>query len=158
ASSSTTPRRRSSRIGSATRSASSSRRASISARSTGRRAGSSTSPCNSEPAGSARRADMTPQGNFMVAAAIRPDCETALRQLLATMNLMPGVVDPQNALFPFCYFATLHVARFVILKDETLGDRPADDPFRDAPLWLVFLGDCDGEGGAFIAEAAAKSD
>ena len=65
---------------------------------------------------------MTPQSNFMVAAPIMPDREDALRALLATMTVQPGVVDPNNALVPFARFDRLHVARFVILHDETLGD------------------------------------
>ena len=61
---------------------------------------------------------MTPQSNFMVAAPIAPGREPALRTLLATMNLAPGVVDPNNELVPFARFAGLHVARFVILHDD----------------------------------------
>ena len=100
---------------------------------------------------------MTPQANFMVVAAIRPEREEALRALLATMNRRPGVVDPENPLFPFRRLERLHVARFVILKDETLRDRPPDDPFPDPPIWLAFLGDCDGEAGALLEQAVTEA-
>ena len=99
---------------------------------------------------------MTPQDNFMVAAPIRTDQEPALRALLATMNVRPGVVDANNALVPFARFERLHVARFVILCDETLDDlRQYGVAFDDVPVWLVFLGDCDGPGEALLAELAS---
>jgi hypothetical protein len=98
---------------------------------------------------------MTPQSNFMVAAPIMPDREDALRALLATMTVQPGVVDPNNALVPFARFDRLHVARFVILHDETLGDLAQyGTAFPDAPIWLVFLGDCDGPADSILAEFA----
>src|SRR5690348_6844316 len=100
---------------------------------------------------------MTPQSNFMVAAVLRPERAEALRGLLATMNRRPGVVDPENALVPFARFEMLHVARFVILDDATLADRPPEDPFPDAPLWFVFLGDCDGAADAMLAALAAQA-
>ena len=101
---------------------------------------------------------MTPQSNFMVAAPVAPGREDALRALLATMNLAPGVVDPDNALVPFARFDRLHVARFVILHDETLGDLTQYGvTFPDAPVWLVFLGDCDGTTDAMLAELVARA-
>jgi hypothetical protein len=101
---------------------------------------------------------MTPQSNFMVAAPIAYDREDALRSLLATMNRQPGVVDSDNALVPFARFERLHVARFVILRDETIGDlAQAGAAFPDAPVWLVFLGDCDGPGETMLAEFAAHA-
>jgi hypothetical protein len=101
---------------------------------------------------------MMPQANFMVAAPIATDREGALRALLAAMNLRPGVVDPNNALFPFRRFDRLHVARFVILDDQTLDDLPPGDPLRDAPPWLVFLGDCDGAPERLLAEFVAVAE
>lgn len=101
---------------------------------------------------------MTPQSNFMVAAPIAGGREDALRSLLATMNLRPGVVDPNNPLLPFARFDRLHVARFVILHDETLGDLALyGEAFPDAPVWLVFLGDCDGPADTMLAEFAAHA-
>jgi hypothetical protein len=88
---------------------------------------------------------MTPQSAFMVAAPVRPSHEAALCALLASMNRAPGRVDPNNKLFPFACFDQLHVARFVILRDETIDDLTAyGTSFPDAPVWLAFLGDCDG--------------
>ena len=87
---------------------------------------------------------MTPQSNFMVLAPILPERESELRAMLETMNGAPGTADPANALFPFGCFPRVHVARFVILDDETLVDLPPDDPLREAPVYLAFLGDCDG--------------
>lgn len=96
---------------------------------------------------------MTPQSNFLVAAPILAGHEPVLRALLATMNRAPGLVDPRNSLVPFAAFETLHVARFVILNDATLVDRPKGDPFVDtAPLWLAFLGDCDGEADVLLKQ------
>jgi hypothetical protein len=101
---------------------------------------------------------MTPQSNFMVAAPIAPGREDALRSLLATMNLRPGVVDSNNELVPFARFDRLHVARFVILQDETLGDLTQyGEAFPDATVWLVFLGDCDGSTEAMLAEFATRA-
>src|SRR5579872_2054094 len=101
---------------------------------------------------------MTPQSNFMVAAPIAAGHEDALRSLLSTMNRQPGVVDPDNAVVPFARFDRLHVARFVILRDETIGDLAlAGVAFPDAPVWLVFLGDCDGPGETMLAEFAAHT-
>jgi hypothetical protein len=99
---------------------------------------------------------VTPQSNFMVAAQIAPGQEAGLRALLATMNAAPGVVDPNNALVPFARFDRLHVARFVILRDETLDDLGQHgERFDDAPIWLVFLGDCDGPARVMLAEFVA---
>ena len=98
---------------------------------------------------------MTPQSNFMVLAPVLAECEHDLRSLLATMTAAPGMAEPENALFPFARFPRLHVARFVILDDATLDDLPADDPLRHALLWLAFVGDCDGDANAQLAEFVA---
>jgi hypothetical protein len=101
---------------------------------------------------------MTPQSNFMVAAPIAADREDALRAMLATMSSRPGVVDPNNSLLPFAQFERLHVARFVILHDETLGDLAQyGESFPDAPVWLVFLGDCDGQADTMLREFATHA-
>ena len=99
---------------------------------------------------------MTPQSNFMVAAPVARGQEAGLRALLATMNSAPGMVDPNNALVPFARFDRLHVARFVILHDETLADfQQYGVTIDNLPVWLVFLGDCDGAAEAMLAELAA---
>ena len=54
------------------------------------------------------------------------------------MNLSPGRVDPDNTLLPFAHYDRLHVARFVILQDETLGDLAAygvSFPNASRPGW-----------------------
>jgi len=99
-----------------------------------------------------------PQDTFMVAAPIRPGAKQELCKLLASMNLQAGVADPANVLVPFGNFATLHFARFVILDDQTLSDLAAyNESFDDAPVYLVFLGDCDGPAGPLLATIAREA-
>lgn len=94
----------------------------------------------------------------MVTAPVRPDRVQDLRDLLATMNTEPGIVDPANLLVPFGRFEAIHVARFVVADDRTLDDRsyfpglPAGDPIH-----LIFLADCDGPGDALLARIAAEA-
>jgi len=95
---------------------------------------------------------MTPQSSFMIVAPLQRIRIGAMRDLLATMNSEPGVVNPNNALIPFGRFENLHFARFVVLDDQTTGDlaelygiqRPAP------PTYLAFLGDFDGTYHEFI--------
>jgi hypothetical protein len=90
----------------------------------------------------------------MVAAPVAPGREADLRALLATMNTSPGVADPANPLVPFGHLENLHVARFVILEDETVGDVAAyGGASPEFPVYLVFLGDCDGSPDAFLQSA-----
>jgi hypothetical protein len=101
---------------------------------------------------------MTPQGNFMILAPIVPSREAELRGLLDSMNETPGCVNPNNPLFPFAQFDTLHFARFVILDDKNVGDlRIYGLPVRNYPLYLAFLGDIDGEEEAFLNELARRA-
>jgi hypothetical protein len=98
---------------------------------------------------------MTPQSEFLVLAKIRPERLADLRTLLAGLNAKPGHADPANALVPFGAFPTLHVARFVVLQDETLGDLEAfGQTYAAAPLYLAFLGDCDGSAEVLLDEFA----
>jgi hypothetical protein len=94
----------------------------------------------------------------MVTAPVKPDRVQDLRDLLATMNSGPGMVDPMNALVPFGRFDTIHVARFVIADDQTLDDRTA---FPSLPaserILLIFLADCDGPGDDLLARIAAEA-
>ncbi len=91
----------------------------------------------------------------MVLAPIIPAREAELRALLASMNLGPGSVDPNNALIPFAKFVNLHFSRVLILDDKTTGDvrvyglRP-----RTYPLYFAFLGDMDGDENTFLEELA----
>ncbi len=91
----------------------------------------------------------------MVAAPILPGRRDALHDLLMSMNRRPGEADPANALVPFGRFRRLHFARFVILDDQTLEDLSAyGKSFPGAPLYLVFLGDCDGPATLVLTELA----
>jgi len=102
---------------------------------------------------------MTPQSAFMVAAPIRPAREAELSAMLDSMNRSPGQVDPDNALVPFARYDRLHVARLVILRDETLGDLAVYGvSFPNAPVWLVFLGDCDGAADDMLRQFAATAE
>jgi hypothetical protein len=96
----------------------------------------------------------------MVAAPIVPGREAELRNLLLTMNRLPGTADPNNQLVPFGVFDTLHFARFVILNDTTLDDLKVFGPdaeFPDAPIYLAFLGDCDGSAELLLADFADRA-
>jgi len=95
----------------------------------------------------------------MVVAAIDGNCEDSLRELLDSMNSLPGMANPDNAVFPFGRFRQLHYARFVILTDPTREDiRVYGISPPDYPLYLAFFGDCDGCPCAFLAEAAGYAE
>lgn len=95
----------------------------------------------------------------MVLAPILPGREGNLRDLLSTMTKFPGHADPDNALVPFGAFETVHFARFVILDNSTLSDlEPFGATFPDAPVYLAFLGDCDGRSDDALRLFAAKAD
>ena len=101
---------------------------------------------------------MTPQSNFMVLAPIAAGRIDDLRQLLASMNREPGVVDPQNALVPFGQFDRLHFGRILILDDLTLADITAYGlPPASYPIYLAFLGDFDGPAEDFLAELVRRA-
>ncbi len=101
---------------------------------------------------------MTPQSNFMVLAPIAAGRMDDLRQLLASMNREPGVVDPLNTLVPFGKFETLHYGRILILDDLTLDDITAYGlPRVNYPTYLAFLGDFDGPQDTFFAELAYRA-
>ncbi len=44
---------------------------------------------------------MTPQTAFMIDAVIRNDRLQALRDSLESLNLRPGLADPDNPMIPF---------------------------------------------------------
>jgi len=101
---------------------------------------------------------MMPQGNFLVMAPVISAHEDELRDLLASMNKSPGVVDPDNALVPFCRFDRLHFARLLILTDPTAGDIAVYGvPVPDLRPTLAFFGDCDGSADAFLRELADRA-
>ncbi len=88
---------------------------------------------------------MTPQSCFNIVAPVAPGRESALRDLLAAMNRLPGMADPDNAVLPFGAFETLHFARLVLIDDALMADLRVHgvEPPR-LPTCLVLLGDCDG--------------
>jgi hypothetical protein len=91
----------------------------------------------------------------MIVASIARDREEGLRELLASMNLLPGKVDPHNSLVPFARFERLHFARFVILDDRTSADLTRFGLRRPVvPLYLAFMGDCDGDAHQQLVELA----
>lgn len=101
---------------------------------------------------------MTPQSQFTVVAPIDAGHERGLRDLLATLNSTPGIADPNNSLVPFGAFACLHFARFTILSDPTLGDMEAYGlPTPQPPVYLAFIGDCDGPSRSTLADLARRA-
>jgi hypothetical protein len=101
---------------------------------------------------------VTPQSQFTVVAPIEKSREAALRQLLATMNSVPGVVDPNNVLVPFGEFSNLHFARFALLDDPNQGDIEVYGvPRPNLPSYLAFIGDCDGPAQEYLAQIARRA-
>ncbi|MGI9304570.1 MAG: hypothetical protein ACR2RB_17975 [Gammaproteobacteria bacterium] len=102
---------------------------------------------------------MTPQSTFMIIAPIVAERVADLRELLAGMNLRPGMADPHNSLVPFYQFSQLHFARFVILEANSNDDirRHGVDPAFWPPT-LAFVGDIDGPGKLFLAELTVRAE
>lgn len=100
-----------------------------------------------------------PQSNLFVVAPLKMECEAELRRLLDSMNVAPGVANPENPLVPFGELDRLHFARFVILQDQTLDDLHTayDVPRQDYPLMLAFIADFDGGADGFRAQLAAQA-
>lgn len=94
----------------------------------------------------------------MVVAPLDANREGELRNLLASMNFHPGVVNPQNVIVPFGQFDRLHFARFVILADPTLDDiREYGVPPPTAVASLAFLGDCDGDADDLLSDLVRRA-
>ena len=75
------------------------------------------------------------------------------------MNSAPGIADPGNAMLPFGAFERLHFARFVVLDDPTLADIEAYGLRQSkVPLYLVFMGDCDGPARRMLAEMSRRAE
>jgi hypothetical protein len=95
----------------------------------------------------------------MVVAPVAAGREPALRELLSTMNAMPGVADPGNAVLPFGEFERLHFARLALLDDATMLDLEAHGlPVTRVPTYLAFLGDCDGPSPECLAALSRRAD
>ena len=96
---------------------------------------------------------MTPQSDLMVLAALDSSKVNALKALLDSMNLGPGVANPNNPIIPFGKLKRLHFARFVILDDTAVADiEEYGGPAPQFPLYLAFLADFDGAQKTFIDE------
>ena len=94
----------------------------------------------------------------MLVAPISPGRQRDLRELLATMNRRPGIVDPVNAVLPFALFEHLHFARLVVLNDPTLEDIEGHGVSRPAlPVYLAFIGSCDGPASECITDLAQRA-
>jgi hypothetical protein len=102
---------------------------------------------------------MMPQANFFVAAPLKMGREAELRSLLASMNSVPGLVDPKNRIVPFGEFDDLHFARLLILRDQTLEDihTAYGLPRQEYPLMLAFIADFDGTADKFRAELSRRA-
>lgn len=101
---------------------------------------------------------MTPQSHFMVVAPVMAGREPSLRALLNTMNSLPGMAAPHNPVLPFGVFERLHFARLVLLDDATQADLEAHGlPRSRWPVYLAFMGDCDGPAAAFLAELVQRA-
>jgi len=101
---------------------------------------------------------VTPQSQFTVVAPVIAGREAALKTLLATMTVQPGVADSRNSLMPFAEFGQLHFARLVLLEDPTLADVEAYGlPLPRPPVYLAFLGDCDGSAQECLADLAQRA-
>jgi len=101
---------------------------------------------------------VTPQSQFMVVARVTPGRERSLRELLETMNSKPGMADPANAVLPFGQFERLHFARLAVLDDPTVGDIEAHAvPRPSLPVYLAFIGSCDGPASECIEELALRA-
>lgn len=94
----------------------------------------------------------------MLVAKIAPGREHDLRALLASMNAEPGQADPHNPVLPLGSFERLHYARWVMLEDHTLADYQAHGmPSPDFPQQVAFMGDCDGDARALLADMAQRA-
>lgn len=102
---------------------------------------------------------MTPQSSFMIVAPIIEGQRDALENCLATMNVAPGVANPDNTIIPFAYFNQLHTARLVILESKTGQDiRAFGWQPRDWQPSLALIGEVDGDCHEFLALLAVVAE
>jgi hypothetical protein len=102
---------------------------------------------------------MVPQSNLLVIAPLKMEREAELRNLLASMNEVPGRMNAANPIVPFEQFGQLHFARFVILQDQTFDDihTAYQLPRVDYPLSLAFVADFDGTADDFRADLGRRA-
>lgn len=104
---------------------------------------------------------MIPQDSFIIVAEVEPSSLKSLRYVLKSMTIAgcTGMADPANSLVRFGNFKTIHFARFVVLADNTLGDRHRAYPQLtssdgELPPYLCFMVDCDGDADNLLTEIA----
>src|SRR5260370_41262163 len=74
------------------------------------------------------------------------------------MTSRRGMADPMNSLLLFGELEGVHFARLVLLDDPTLGDIEAYGlPRQRPPVYLAFVGDCDGPARECLAELARRA-
>lgn len=102
---------------------------------------------------------MTAQSTFMITATIDDHRLDELKQLLSSMNHLPGLANPHNHLIPWWQLQQVHVARFTILEARTNSDISAYGvtPSQWQPA-LCFLGDIDGDADIFLAELVIRAE
>jgi hypothetical protein len=94
---------------------------------------------------------MIPQSHLTFIVPIAAGRVDDLRNLLFSMNRLPGVADPENTLIPFARLEEVHFARLVILDDQTLQDiRVYTLSPPEYPVYLAFFCDFDGTLDAFL--------
>jgi len=94
---------------------------------------------------------MIPQSHLTFIVPIAAGRVDDLRNLLLSMNRLPGVADPENTLIPFARLEEVHFARLVILDDQTLQDiRVYTLSPPEYPVYLAFFCDFDGTLDAFL--------
>ena len=102
---------------------------------------------------------MTPQGSVMYAAPVRSGAQGALRDLLSTLNVQPGVYDTANTFIPLHKLERLHFSRLLVVSDLAAADRPVYGLLPDGlPDYLVFLAEFDGEEPAFRRELVSAAE
>lgn len=101
---------------------------------------------------------MNRQSAFLVYANVKAGQEDALRACLQRLNRKPGLADPDNEILPFRSFEELHVARFVVVDDPTLGDQAVYSGSQfDPPVSLAFMGFSDCGRDQMLSEFARRA-
>lgn len=102
---------------------------------------------------------MTPQSTVMYASPVRAGAQALLRELLSTLNLLPGVYDPSNTLIPVHKLERLHFCRIFVATDLAAADRPVYGLSAEGlPDYLVFLAEVDGDEPAFRRELVSVAE
>ena len=91
-------------------------------------------------------------------ARLGPERVESLRESLERMNKVPGIADPDNAILPFGAYERLHFARLALLDDPTTADIEIYGVVPPPlPIYLAFMGDCDGSAHELLAEMVDRA-